>query len=178
MARAYASVVTSPADTKVVIVEYDPAWPHTFDVLATEIRRLLPDAARQVVHVGSTSVPGLAAKPVIDIALVVEDSSVEASYVDRLVAAGYWLRLREPEWFEHRLLKLDVPAVNLHVFSVGCDEVDRMVRFRDWLRTHPDDRELYESTKRELATKPWERVQDYADAKTDVVAEIMARALA
>jgi GrpB-like predicted nucleotidyltransferase (UPF0157 family) len=91
-------------------------------------------------------------------------------------AAGYRLVIREPDWFEHRVFKGPDTNINLHVFSPGCPEIARMVGFRDWLRTHPDDRDLYARTKRELATRTWKYVQNYADAKTQVVEEIVARA--
>ena len=126
---------------------------------------------------GSTSVPGLAAKPLIDILLVVPDSADEDAYVPALVQAGYYLRLRERVWHEHRLLKGTAPKVNLHVFSPRCEELDRMLVFRDRLRAHPREREEYERVKRELAGRTWERVQDYADAKTRVVERIILRAL-
>ena len=87
------------------------------------------------------------------------------------------LRIREPDWFEHRVFKGPDTNVNLHVFSAGCPEIDRMLRFRDWLRSNEADRELYERTKRELAAQEWAYVQDYADAKTAVVEEIVARSL-
>jgi GrpB-like predicted nucleotidyltransferase (UPF0157 family) len=109
--------------------------------------------------------------------LAVANSADEAAYVPRLEAAGYVLRIREPNWFEHRLFKGPDTNVNLHTFSNGCEEVDRMLAFRDWLRTHDDDRELYESAKRELAAREWRHVQNYADAKSAVVQDIMARAL-
>ena len=131
----------------------------------------------QVEHVGSTSVPGLAAKPVIDIVLVVADSADEASYVPDMEAVGYLLRFREPSWYEHRFL-VDAPAVQIHVFSAGSIEVERMLLFRDRLRSCPVDRELYQRTKRELAAARWSYVQDYADAKTAVVEDILARAQA
>ena len=86
------------------------------------------------------------------------------------------LRIREPDWHEHRVFKGPDTNVNLHVFSDGCPEIDRMLRFRDWLRTDQADRELYEQTKRELAAREWTYIQDYADAKTLVVEEIIARA--
>ena len=95
--------------------------------------------------------PGLAAKPIIDIALEVPDSTDEPAYVSDLEAAGYVLRFREPEWFEHRFFHTPDGTVHVHVFSAGCPETDRMVRFRDWLRTDDADRELYLRTKRELA---------------------------
>lgn len=92
-----------------------------------------------------------------------------------LEAAGYVLRIREADWWKHRLLKGLDTDVNLHVFSAGCPEVERMAWFRDWLRTHDDERELYERTKRELVGRGWRFMQNYADAKTGVVEEIMAR---
>ena len=93
-----------------------------------------------------------------------------------LEAAGFELHIREVDWHEHRCFKGFDPDANLHVFSPGCVEIERMVGFRDWLRTHDDDRLLYETTKRELAAREWEFVQDYADAKSVVVEEIRIRA--
>ena len=86
------------------------------------------------------------------------------------------LRIREPDWYEHRVFKGPDTNVNVHVFSEGCPEIDRMLRFRDRIRESAADRELYERTKRELAAKEWTFVQDYADAKTAIVEEIVARA--
>src|SRR5205807_8809584 len=119
---------------------------------------------------------GLAAKPIIDIILVVADSDDEDGYVPLLEAAGYVLRVREPDWFKHRMLRRREPSVNLHVYSPGCEEVDRMLIFRDHLRTDDSSRALYEQAKRELAEGDWKYVQNYADAKTAVVEEIMTRA--
>ena len=120
--------------------------------------------------------PGLAAKPIIDIVLTVADASNEATYVPAMEIAGYVLRIREPAEFEHRLFNGPDTDVNVHVFSAGCPEIDRMVGFRDHLHADRDDRELYERTKRELAARRWRYVQHYANAKTDVVAGIMTRA--
>ena len=163
-------------DGPIHLADYDDAWPELFAREAERIRTLLGAVAVQVEHVGSTSVPGLAAKPIIDIALTVPDSRDEPAYVPAMEAAGYVLRIREPDWFEHRLFKSPDTEVNVHVFSVGCPEVDRMLRFRDHLRADGGDRELYERTKRELAARRWRYVQHYANAKSDVVTEIMARA--
>lgn len=127
-------------------------------------------------HVGSTSVPGLAAKPIIDILLLVSDPADEDAYVPQLEAAGYLLHGREPGWHQHRLLRGTEPPANVHVFAIGSSEVERMLLFRDRLRAHPDERELYERAKRELAARRWGYVQDYADAKSQVVEEIIARA--
>jgi GrpB-like predicted nucleotidyltransferase (UPF0157 family) len=165
-------------DGPIELVEYDEAWPVRFEREAKRIRVALGVRALLVEHTGSTSVPGLAAKPIIDIVLAVPDSTDEDDYVPALEAAGYTLRIREPDWYEHRLLKKADPIVNLHVFSADCEEIDRMIVFRDQLRTNEADRELYERTKRELAAREWAYTQDYADAKTEVVEEIIARALA
>lgn len=169
-------VPPTPLNGPVVIAEYDPAWPDLFAREAARIRAALGERVLLLEHAGSTSVPGLAAKPRIDIVLVVANSADEAVYVPSLAAAGYVLRIREPDWFEHRLFNGPDTALNLHVFSRGCTEVEHMLRFRDWLRTHPDDRDLYERTKRELARREWKYTQHYADAKTEVVKAILARA--
>jgi GrpB-like predicted nucleotidyltransferase (UPF0157 family) len=161
---------------KVAVVDYDPVWPAQFAAEAAKVRAALGAAALGVEHVGSTSVPGLAAKPVIDINLTVADSADEASYARALETAGYRLAVREPAWFEHRMFKGAGPAVNLHVFSAGCPELARMRLMRDWLRANPDDLALYAATKRQLAERGWDLVQDYADAKGEVVGQIMARA--
>ena len=160
----------------IVVIDYDPEWPKLFEREAERIRAVLGSQVLLIEHAGSTSVPGLAAKPIIDILLVVPDSSDEPAYVPALEAAGYVQRVREPDWYEHRVFKGPDTNVNLHVFSPGCPEIERMLLFRDWLRSNPSDRQLYESTKRELARKVWKYVQNYADAKTEVVEEILARA--
>ena len=158
------------------LAEYDARWPELFDREAERIRAALGEKALRLEHVGSTSVPALAAKPVIDILLVVADSADEDAYAGALSADGYILRIREPEWHQHRMFNGPDTAVNLHVFSSGCPEIDRMLIFRDRLRSHPADRELYQRTKLALARQEWKTVQDYADAKTAVVEEIMCRA--
>jgi GrpB-like predicted nucleotidyltransferase (UPF0157 family) len=165
-------------DRPITLADYDPAWPSLFVREEARIRGALGDRVVRIEHTGSTSVPGLAAKPVIDITLVVPDSSDEPAYAPPLEAAGYVLWIREPDWHEHRVFKGPDTNVNLHVFSPGSPEIERMVAFRDWLRTHDDDRALYEQTKRELAARTWKYVQNYADAKTAVVEEIIARAAA
>ena len=165
-----------PHRAEVELVEYDPKWPELYRLEEDKIRRALGDGALSIEHAGSTSVPGLAAKPVIDIVLEVADTTDEDAYVPALEDAGYVLRIREPEWFQHRVLKGVDPSVNLHVFPAGCSEVERMLRFRDHIRVHDDDRELYLRTKRELAPQTWEHVQHYADAKSKVVEQILTRA--
>lgn len=162
----------------IYMADYDPAWPHLFAREAERIRAALGARILMLEHVGSTSVPGLAAKPRIDVLLVLADSADEPTYVPPLEAAGYVLRNREPDWYEHRVFKGPGTDVNLHVFSPGCPEIERMLRFRDWLRRDEDDRLLYERTKRELARRDWKYMQHYADAKTAVVEDILARARA
>jgi GrpB-like predicted nucleotidyltransferase (UPF0157 family) len=166
----------TPHDAPIVLAAYDAEWPQLFAREAERIRAVLDARVLRVEHVGSTSVPGLAAKPIIDILLVVPDSADEPSYVPAMEAAGYVLRIREPDWFEHRLFKGPDTNINLHVFSAGAAEIDRMLRFRDRLRDSDTDREYYARTKRELAQRTWRHVQHYADAKTAVVQEIMSRA--
>lgn len=145
-------------DGKIHLAPYDEAWPNTYARLAPAIR----DALGHVVveHVGSTSVPGLDAKPIIDVNLLVTDSADEPSYVPALEGLGYVLVIREPEWHEHRLLRHADPAVNLHVFSTGCPEHERMIMFRDRLRSDDAARDRYLATKRELAAQQWKYVQD------------------
>jgi GrpB-like predicted nucleotidyltransferase (UPF0157 family) len=165
-----------PFNSTVYLAPYDPAWPSLFTRLENQIREALGDGVLLLEHVGSTSVPGLSAKPIIDLVLAVADSSDEASYVNALEEKGFTLRIREPDWHEHRLLKAPGIQGNLHVFSEGCEEIERMLIFRDWLRNHPGDRALYEETKRQLAARTWKYRQNYADAKSQVVEEILARA--
>lgn len=163
--------ITEPIELR----DYDPDWPRLYEREEARIRSILGDRVVRIEHAGSTSVPGLPAKPIIDIVLEVPDSADESTYLPNLEAAGYELRIREPEWFEHRVFKGPDTNVNLHVFTAGCTEFDRMVLFRDWLRTNDVDRELYLRAKRELAARDWKYVQQYADAKGEVVAEIMSR---
>lgn len=165
----------APLTGPIQIIDYDPQWPRLFEYEAERIRTALGDRVLLLEHVGSTSVPGLAAKPRIDILLAVQDSSNEPAYVPSLEAAGYVLRIREPDWYEHRLFNRADTALNLHVFSAGCPEINRMLLFRDWLRHNPSDRQLYENTKRELARREWKYTQNYADAKSAVVEEILVR---
>ena len=175
---AYTVGELQPLTEPIVIADYDPRWRLLFQREEERIRRALGPRVVQLEHVGSTSVPGLAAKPRVDILLVVPDSADEASYVPALVAQGYLLRIREPNWYEHRVLKGPVTDINLHVFTVGCSEVDRMIRFRDHLRRNEHDRKQYEAAKLELANHDWEFIQNYADAKTEVIEQIIARASA
>jgi GrpB-like predicted nucleotidyltransferase (UPF0157 family) len=168
--------VPKPLAAPIRICDYDPAWPQLYRAEEARIQLLLGDRVVRIEHAGSTSVPGLPAKSIIDIVLEVPDSVDEMTYVPDMEAAGYVLRIREPDWFEHRLFKGPDTDINLHTFSANCPEVERMLLFRDWLRRDEADRKLYASTKKELAARDWKYMQQYADAKTAVVQEIMARA--
>lgn len=177
----YLAVVTigerRPLNSTIHLAPYEPRWPSDFAKLANRIGGALGEQVLLLEHVGSTSVPGLSAKPIIDSVLAVHDSADERSYAPLLEREGFVLRIREPNWFEHRLFKTPEMDGNLHVFSAGCEEIGRMLTFRDWLRTHEEDRLRYEETKRALAARTWRHVQDYADAKSGIIQEILACAL-
>jgi len=161
----------------IYLAPYDPAWPALYRAAEAKIRAALGDGAIVLEHVGSTSIPGFSAKPIIDILLAVADSADEAAYVPALTGQGFRLHLREPDWEQHRVMKGDDPVINLHVFTAGSAEILRMLGFRDRCRAHPDERRLYEETKRELAARTWRHVQHYANAKSEVIEAIIARAL-
>jgi GrpB-like predicted nucleotidyltransferase (UPF0157 family) len=173
---AYTVGPVTPHDAPISLSPYDPAWPAVFEREAARIRLALGERVVLLEHVGSTSVPGLAAKPIIDIVLAVTDSTAEEAYVRDLEAAGYTLRIREPGLEQHRMLEGRGPRVNLHVFTAGSPEIGRLIAFRDRLRSHPDELARYLAAKRELAARTWRHVQDYADAKGEIVEEILGRA--
>ena len=158
------------------IRDYDPLWPQTFHKHEEIIAEALGDAALRIEHMGSTAVPGLAAKPIVDILLVVDNSANEVSYLPQLEAAGYVLRIREPAFYEHRMFTTPEQGVHLHVYSVGASEIERVLRFRDRLRGNSDDRQLYEDTKRRLAMQSWKDMDAYADAKSEIVERILEAA--
>jgi len=155
--------------------EHDPGWAEAYLAQRRRILDAVGDAALAVEHIGSTSVPGLAAKPIIDVVLVVADITAEEDHVERLVAAGYELRVREPG---HRLVRTPARDVHVHVYEEGDPAVEAYLLLRDRLRTDADDRELYERTKRELMARRWATMDAYADAKTEVIRGILARARA
>ena len=163
-----------PPPATVRIVRYDPDWPRRYQEVAHRIRAALGDVALDLEHVGSTSVPGLAAKDVLDVDLTVADSRDEDVYVPPLERLGYVLTIREPSFHEHRCLRLAEPRVNLHVFGPDCPESIRHRLFRDWLRTHSGDRERYEEAKR-AAVPGGGNVMDYNARKEKVIREIYDR---
>lgn len=155
-----------------VLVDYDPRWTETY---AEHERRLYATLglAVQVEHTGSTSVPALAAKPIIDILITVEDITAEEDYLDQLLDAGYELRVREPG---HRMVRTPARDVHVHIHQVGDQEAQDLLLFRDHLRSQPEDRDLYERTKRTLIDQDWPNMNAYAEAKTEVITDIKARA--
>ena len=161
---------------KILLHDYDTAWATEFSHIRTRLLNGLGETALAVEHVGSTAIPGLCAKPVIDVLLVVADSSDEAAYAPQVQECGFHFHHREPDWHEQRLFKFKNPSLNLHVFSSGCLEIERMLVFRDFLRSDDQARATYDSKKRELAQKDWARVQEYADAKSDVVEGLLNQA--
>jgi GrpB-like predicted nucleotidyltransferase (UPF0157 family) len=162
---------------EIVIVDYNPLWADKFQTHAAIIARALGPKALCIEHVGSTSVPGLLAKPIIDIVAVVEDSSDEESYLTPLLSSGYVLRVREPDWHEHRMLRTPELDVHVHIFSSRCAEITRMLAFRDHLRSNGEDRLRYAALKRDLAKRDWPDMNDYARAKTELMEQITTRAL-
>ena len=156
----------------VSVVDPDPRWPEAFERLRTRIVAALGPLALAVTHVGSTSVPGLAAKDFLDVDLIVPDSGDEAAYLPALEDLGFELRVREPDWEEHRVLRHEAPMTNLHVYSPGSGESRRTILFRDWLRTHPEDRDAYGAHKREVAARGFTDAMLYNNAKAAFVYDL------
>jgi GrpB-like predicted nucleotidyltransferase (UPF0157 family) len=167
--------VGGPEALAITLHDYDSAWVDRFVENRERIRAALTNMDVDIEHIGSTSVPGLAAKPIIDIVVAVDDITAEEDYLDALLAAGYELRVREPG---HRLVRTPHRDVHVHVYERGAVAVDEYLLLRDRLRSNADDRALYESTKRALLSTSWDDMNDYADAKTDVIRAIKARARA
>lgn len=157
----------------IVVMDYDPEWPSRFQDFARRVRRALDARALSIEHIGSTSVPGLAAKPIIDMLLTVADVTDEAAYLPALEAAGLQLRVREPG---HRMLRARARDVHLHVYEPAHRAVRDYRDLRDWLTVNAADRELYAATKRRLAQQSWRDMNDYADAKSEVVQDVLGRA--
>ena len=155
------------------LASHDPTWPEQYRAHEQRIRAALGPAAAQVEHIGWTSVPGLAAKPIIDVLVTVTDITAEEDYLDPLLHAGYVLRVREPG---HRLVRTPERDVHVHVLQVGDEAADDYLLLRDHLREDPLDRDLYETTKRDLLGRDWDDMNAYAEAKTEVITAIKDRA--
>lgn len=176
--RSLIEQISHRLDKPIAIIEYDPIWPDKFSRVYQRIQRALGDRALAIEHIGSTSVPGLPAKAVIDIDLVIADPTHEVEYVPALEAAGFQFVFREPFWYDHRFFGLGEPYANVHVFAPECPEHLRHVAFRDWLRGCEADRLLYASVKREAAEVTRQdggTVMDYNDRKAFVIQDILSR---
>jgi len=165
-------LIGGPERREIILVSYDPNWPGHFDAQRQRIETALGAAARRVEHVGSTAVPGLLAKPIIDVLVVIADVEDEAAYLPSLEAAGYLLRVRERG---HRMLRTPDLGVHVHLWSDGATAVETHLAFRDQLRASSRDRDRYAAAKRELATRDWPTMNHYADAKTDVIRQVLNR---
>lgn len=174
-AKLAAMLVHGPRPTRVTIVDYAPEWPARFERRAAELRAILGDRAQLIEHIGSTSVPGLLAKPIVDIVVGIDDPDNEPAYVPDLRAAGYDLGVVEPQ---HRCFRIGEPdePINLHCYPPDHDEVRRYLMFRDQLRASASDRDRYARTKQNLATREWRDINYYAEAERPVIDEILARA--
>jgi GrpB-like predicted nucleotidyltransferase (UPF0157 family) len=161
----------APPAEAIEIAPHSREWPVLFETAKALIAKALPGVALNIEHIGSTAVPGLAAKPIIDIDLIVQDPIREDTYVPALAAIGYVLTIREPTWYQHRMLRHDRPRINMHVFGRGCPEHARHILFRDWLRTHPEDCARYARVKDE-ARVGVNNVRDYNRNKEAVVRDI------
>ena len=171
-------LIGGPEKRDITIVDYNPTWVVEFQKHAKIIADALGNTALQIEHIGSTAVPGLAAKPIIDILVVVPDSSDESTYLPQLEKVGYELRVREPGFHEHRMMRTREKGVHIHIYSPGSKEVERYLLFRNELRKDPEARKDYEAAKRELAERDWSDMNAYAEAKTKVVESIIESARA
>ena len=158
---------------EVVIGDYDPRWPQRFALEHEQIERALGGVARRIEHIGSTSVPGLAAKPIVDVLVAVDDADDEPAFGPALERAGYELRVREPG---HRMYRTPQRDVQVHVWNDDDSEIARYLAFRDRLRESPADRGEYERLKRSLAQREWSDINQYARAKGPLIEAILARA--
>ncbi|KAE8144024.1 grpb/dephospho-CoA kinase [Aspergillus pseudotamarii] len=173
-------IVSTRPQKLIEIVEPDPTWPEAFAIIARRIADSLGNRVLSIEHVGSTSVPSLPAKAVIDVDVVVADPTAEDSYVPALEAAGFQFLLREPGWHEHRLFGSNEPYANIHIFGPNSAELIRHRLFRDWLRNHEDDRQRYTDIKRQAAAASrlaGETVMEYNARKEPVVLDILQKAL-
>ncbi|NTZ50821.1 MULTISPECIES: GrpB family protein [Citrobacter freundii complex] len=161
-----------PPIENIEVVAYDHSWPQIYSALESKIKNKLGSNLLKIDHVGSTAVPGLAAKPVIDIDVTVADAEDEEIYVLALESLGYRLIVREPRFHGHRLFHYENPRVNLHVFTQHTPETARHLLFRDWLRLSENDRKLYADAKLEAIKDCSFDIQKYHENKKRVVHDI------
>ena len=160
-----------PQPEIIEVLPYDEQWSQIYLTQKKLILAELGNTILSIEHIGSTSVPNLSAKLVIDIDLIVEDPNQEDLYVSKLHKLGYDLTVREPSWYGHRMLRLDAPRVNLHIFPPMCPEHWRHLLFKEWLMNHPDDLFLYCKAKEE-AQNQVENSHEYNGKKQPVIHKI------
>ena len=157
----------------IVMIDYDLGWPARFETERTRVRQALGASAMRIEHIGSTAVPGLAAKPIIDLLVTIEDPDDGAAAEAALESVGHELRVREPG---HRMFRTPQRDVHVHIWRDTNPDVTRHLRFRDRLRQSPEDRQADEQLKRQLATRDWADMNEYAEAKGPLIEAILARA--
>lgn len=155
------------------LVSYNINWPKKFEKEKAKLKSALGTIATRIDHIGSTAIPGLSAKPIIDIQISVKDLEAEDSYLLKLEKAGYIFRVREPG---HRMLRTPALDVHIHICLAGSEWEQRHLQFRDWLRAHEEDRQAYQELKVKLARQDWKTMNHYADAKSEFINKIIARA--
>lgn len=166
-------------DTHIEVVDYDPVWPERYEAAADRVADALGDRLERTEHIGSTAVPGLAAKPVVDLRAMVEPDADLSACVDAIEGATAFEYVDDMRhWKLLRRLGEDdrVKAYNLHLTHVDGEEWRKNVRFRDYLREHPEAREEYAELKREAAAAHPDDVEAYTEAKTAFVERCLAAA--
>ncbi len=169
-------LIGGPEKRAIAIVAHSPDWSSLFQDHAQRIKDALGDVALQIEHIGSTSVEGLAAKPVIDMLMVVADPSREELYMPGMVSSGYELRVREPDFDEDRMFRTPERNVHIHIYPPASGEIERYLLFRNYLRSNPTARDQYAILKRELSAADWNDMNEYADAKTKFIEDTISRA--
>ncbi len=169
-------LIGGPEKRVIEIVPYRSNWPLQFQSHSERIKNVLGETALRIEHIGSTSVEGLDAKPIIDILVVVFDPAKENLYLPGMLSEGYELRVREPGFEEHRMFRTPERDVHVHFYPAESGEIERYLLFRDFVRTNPEARDQYAALKRELSKSDWADMNEYADAKTNFIEGIIRRA--
>ncbi len=162
---------------KIVVQDYDATWPKTFEQLYVTIWPVISDIATTIEHVGSTSVPGLSAKPIIDMTIVIPSASQMPTLIQRLATIHYTHNgdqgvpgreaFRRPP---------ETPAHNLYACAKGNLNLRNHLAIRDYLRQHPKDVQAYGNLKKQLAEKFPHDIDAYVDGKTELLLDILAKA--
>ncbi|MFT2112746.1 GrpB family protein [Marinomonas sp. 2405UD68-3] len=161
---------------EIKIVQHQVEWKNIFSFHRNAIEEALGEKALLIEHIGSTSVPGLAAKPIIDIVVAVKDAADERDYLGALISAGYQLRVREPDFFQHRMVRTPKRDTHIHIFSEGCGEIEKYLLLRDYLRNKKEARDEYEQVKLAFSKQSWTDMNAYADAKGLVIQKLLHEA--